>query len=143
MIEFVPFTFEDHGQWVKELINPVYCEDTKGIVALRDDKPVAAVITDSWTHTACNVHIGCTDPLVFKHGLLQEAALWIFGVCQREHIVGIVPADNAKALKINKHIGFTEFARIPDGYNYGVDIVLMRLNREDCKYLPTELRKAA
>lgn len=143
MVSLVPFNFNDYGKWVKETINCVFCEDTNGIVALRDGRPVGAVICDNWTDSSVNAHIAVLDPVVLRHRLLEEAAQWVFITAKRDMIIGNVPASNKKALKLNKHIGYTELCRIPNAYKHGEDIVLMTLHKKDCKFLPEEIRKAA
>ena len=143
MIQFTPFTFNAHGKWIKNTIQCVFCDDTNGIVALRDGKPVAACICDNWTDTSVNVHFVIEDKMVLRHGLFEEFAYWVYITCGRDLMIGNVAADNVKALKLDKHIGFQELARIPDAYKQGVDVVLLTLHRKDCKYLPEELREAA
>jgi RimJ/RimL family protein N-acetyltransferase len=48
---------------------------------------------------------------------------------------GLVPANNEKALRLNKKMGFTEAIRLKEAYTAGVDYVLMELRKENCKYL--------
>jgi hypothetical protein len=143
LIEFVAFCFETHGKWVKQVINPVFCEDTKGIVALKNGKPVGAFLGDQWTPTSVQTHVGVTDPMCLKHGLHKEFARWVFITCNRRMMIGLTPSNNEKAIKINKHFGFVEIGRLKDAYAEGVDYIQYLLKREDCKYIPQELRKAA
>ena len=129
-------------RYVKELVQCVLCEDTQGIVAERDGKRVAVVVFDSWAHTSVQVHIGVEDPLVFKHGMHREVCVHAFLVAGRKMMIGLVPGNNAKALKLNKHFGFYEVARIEDGYDEGIDYVVMRLDKHNCKYLTAEERQS-
>lgn len=137
-MQFVPFDLYRHGAWVKELLHPVFCEDTKGIVAIRDGVPVGVMLGDSWSRNSVNVHIGIVDPLVFKHKMHYEFCEYVFHTCDRGQMLGLVPADNEKALKLNKHFGFREVYRIKDGYDVGVDYVVMQYTKEECKYLGEE-----
>lgn len=143
MIKFVAFNFQDHGAWAKEYIKCVLSEDMKGIVALRGDEIVGAMLGDSWSHTSVNVHVGLVDPMCLKHKMLEEFCYYVFVTCGKEQMIGVVPATNEKALKFDKHIGFKEVVRIPDGFDHGVDYVVMTYLKSECKYIPQELREAA
>jgi hypothetical protein len=125
-----------HKQWVKRVINPVLTEDTRGVIAVRDDGSIAgAIIMDSWAPNSCQVHIGAETSLVFKYGLHKEAARYIFKDAGRKIALGLTPSNNMKAVKANKHLGFEEVGRIPDGYSDGVDYIIFRLDRDKCEYL--------
>jgi hypothetical protein len=52
-----------------------------------------------------------------------------------------VPANNEKAVKFNKHIGFTIKTVMEEAFEDNVDYLLMELKREDCLHLPA--KKAA
>ena len=128
--------------WLREHIKCVLCEDTRGIVSERDGAVVGMMVADSWTENSCQVHSAVTDPLAFKHGLHVEFAEYVFGASGRRQMLGLVPSDNAKAIKINEHYGFTEFARVPDAVRDGVDYIVMRMTAEDCRYYQEKLHAA-
>lgn len=46
----------------------------------------------------------------------------------------LVPANNTKALSVDKKIGFKEVTRLKDAFKQGVDYVLLEMRKEDCKY---------
>lgn len=135
-MRFEPFSFEKHGSWVKRNIQCVFCEDTRGIMAIREDDTIAGgVILDSWAHNSCQVHLGAETPLVWKHGLHKEVFNYVYNTCDKDVIFGLTPADNAKARKFNAHIGFKEICTVPEAYKPGVDYVAFYLHKDDCKYL--------
>jgi RimJ/RimL family protein N-acetyltransferase len=111
-------------------------EDTGGIVAVDADtnETVAAVIFEHWTEASVNAHVIVTNPLVQRHGLIEEVTDYVFNVAGRKVIIGTVPANNEAALALDKHIGFEEIARIPDGAYDGVDMVILTLRPEQCPY---------
>lgn len=124
--------------WVQEAAECAYCDDMNGIVAYRDGKLVAGVLLESWSHNSVTIHIRVDDPLVFKHGFAEECYEYIFNTADKGVLIGITPANNAKALKFNKHIGLNEIYRIKDGYDVGVDYVVQEARKENCKYLRIE-----
>ena len=135
MITFAPLQREmGHLTWLKTHVKCVICEDTKGIVALRDGVIVAMMIADSWTENSCQVHNAVTDPLVFKHGLHVEFAEYVFGFAKRKMMLGLVPSNNEKAIKIDLHYGFQEIARIPNAISDGVDYIVMQMTADECPY---------
>lgn len=141
-MDFKPLTTETEWKWMKERTHVIACEDSQGIVAYDAGGRILAVcVADSFTPDSCNVHMAIDSPLVIKHGFLHEIGTHLFETCGRSHIFGLVPASNAKALKFDKHIGFNEVARIPDGVGTGTDYVVMRMNKEDCRWIRKEEEK--
>ena len=107
---------------------------TRGIVATDDNKPVAFFIAQEWTHTSAQVHQIILKSMVIRHGWFEEIADWMFNEANRIKIIGLVPSDKEKAVSMNQKLGFTELCRITDGYDHGIDYVVMELKREDCPY---------
>jgi hypothetical protein len=56
---------------------------------------------------------------------------------------GLVPDNNEKALKLDKHIGFHEVARVPDAICDGVGYIVMRLDKENCRWRTNYEKRAA
>ena len=125
--------------WVRSHVECVMCADTKGIVATDEAGFIlGAVIADSWSHNCVQAHLAATTPMVWKHGLHKEFFKWIFTETGREQIIGFTPANNKRAVKFNRHMGFTETYRLPDGYDKGVDYIMFRMLKSECKYLEQE-----
>jgi len=140
----LPLSASHEWQWVKERTHVIACEDSQGIVAYDDEYNIlAVVVADSFTVDACCVHIAVDNPFVMRHGFLEEVARHLFVTCGRKRLFGMVPENNKKALKLDAHLGFTEVARVPDAVAEGVAYVIMRLEKQDCRYLPQEFREAA
>ena len=129
----------EHKSWVDYVIQPQYTECTRGILALRQDNSIAgAIIMTNWAPNSCQLHIGAETPMVFKHGLHKEAAHYIFNVAHRDIVMGFTPADNEKAIKVNKKLGMRELGRAPNAYKRGVDYVMFYMRRDECTYLENE-----
>jgi hypothetical protein len=54
-------------------------------------------------------------------------------------IIGAVPGNNEKALKLDRHLGFVEIANIADAHKDG-DLVLLTMRPEQCKWLKLGVR---
>lgn len=126
--------------WVMDQIPILRVEDTGGMMAYNEETGdlLAACIWDNWTANSVQCHLAVKDLAALKHGFIEEIADFIFNHQHKKFIYGMIPGDNEKALKINKHIGFTEKMRLEDAWADGVDYVVMELRKENCKYLPQE-----
>ena len=114
---------------------PVVCSDTQGIVCELDGEVAAMVVMDSWSHNSVQVHMTIKNPMALRHGLLEEVSAHVHLVAGRGILIGLVPGDNEKALKLNKHLGYTEVHRIKDGFSVSVDTVIMELRAENNRWL--------
>lgn len=141
---FLPLTDENTWAWFQSRTKVLRCEDTQGIVAYNDKREIQAVVVfDSFTRgNGCNVHWAIENPLVFKHGLLEEIAGHLFLTCGLRRLFALVPANNTKSVRLCEHVGLTEVTRIPNGIAEGVDYVIMLMERDDCRWLQKRLEAA-
>jgi len=140
-VYFSAMTKEDWPE-IQSAIKCILMADTKGVVAKDEHGTIlAAGVADTFSFTTCQVHQYIRNPLVLRHGFLEEIFNYVFVTCDRIAILGLVPGDNAKALKLNKHLGYHELARVKDGFNVGIDYIIMEMRREECRFI--NLRKAA
>ena len=133
-MNFFPLKPKDLGL-MPSISRPNLCEDTRGIVAVKDGEPVAIAVFDSWSFNSCRIHIWIEDAFVLKHGFAEEVFNFVFNGSERTKIIGLTPSDNDKALKFITHIGFEELFRIEDGYKIGVDYVVTEMKKENCRYI--------
>ena len=126
---------EAYWDWVAQRAGTVKCMNSRGFIALRDNGDIdAGVAFDNWTKTSCGTHIAIENPFVLRHGFLEEVARYVFDVCDRKIIVGFTPGDNEAALRFNRKIGWVEIARIPDGQDHGVELVIQTMRPDQCRY---------
>jgi RimJ/RimL family protein N-acetyltransferase len=135
MIQIKPITDEIEALWARMRTRAKVCEDTEGLVAYDDKKIVACAVFDSFTVDACNVHWCIANPFVLRHGFITAICDYAFHERGRERIFGLVPSDNPKALKLDTHIGMHEVARIPDAYAKGIDYIILRMDKSECRWL--------
>ena len=139
-----PYFREMHGPsdwgWINEQVGILQSEDTTGITAIDLDtnRTVGACVMDNWTANSVQAHFMVASPTVLRHGFLEECFDFMFNEKGVKYVYGMVPSDNEKALKLNKHMGFTERLRLPEAFADGVDYVVMECTRDNCKYLPEE-----
>ena len=119
------------------------CEDTDGLVAVRDGALVAALIFDSFSYNSCHAHVVIKDPLVIRAGLLYWAFNYAYNIRGVNLVTGLTPADNTEALRFARKVGFKEVYRVPEGYKPGVDYVLQEMRKDECRWLHQKLKRAA
>lgn len=137
-----PLDTKEEFEWMQAKTWIELCESTRGIVAI-DDKGIAGcVVMDKWTDSSCQAHIAIRNPLCIRHGLITAACEYVFITNNRKTMFGLVPDTNKKAERFDKHIGFEEVTRIPDAFNNGVGYIVMRMDRDKCRWLPA-MKEAA
>lgn len=130
-------TSEDQAywQWVADRADVAWDPRSKGLIALRDNGDIdAGVLCDNWTRTSCTTHIAVENPMVVRAGFFQEVGRWLFEVCGMKVLVGITPSNNLEAIRFNRKLGWQEVARVPEGYDHGVDMVIQTMTPEQCRY---------
>lgn len=142
MIYFKPLTTQHEWEWMYSLCHMIKCEDSQGIIG-HDEKGVfkCGAVFDSFTVDSCSVHLAIVSPMCIRAGFLNALANHLFITCKRTFIFGLVPCNNAKAIKFNSHLGWKEVTRIPDAIRSGVGYVVMRMDKEECRWLSKEVKK--
>lgn len=113
----------------------IRCDDTKGIVALRGERTIAGAAFDNWTRTSCQMHIWVQDVVAIRHGFITEICDYVFNTCGRRMLFGMIPANNPKSIKFATHAGMREVFRVVDGFAEGVDYILMRMDKDTCRWI--------
>lgn len=123
--------------WIQSHVGIIKCSDTSGVVAIDDDtgELVAACVLDNFTENSVQAHLILANPMVIRHQFFETAFDCIFNVCGKKAVYAVVPADNVKALKLNKHLGFEIKAVMADAWADGVDCILIEMRRENCRFL--------
>lgn len=143
MIYFKPLETDVEWAWARMKTLAIACQDTQGIVAYDDDKIIAVALFDSFSVDGCCVHWAIDNPFVIRRGFLHEIARHLFIQCGRDRLFGMVPADNERALKLDKHIGMVEVSRIPNGYATGIDYIVLCMEKTNCKWLRSPVEEKA
>lgn len=144
VIQFKSLLTKGEWQWVNERAHCILCGDTCGIVATNEIGEILAVaVFDSFTPVAANVHMAIENPVVLRRGFLQAIGEYLFNVRSRARIYGLVPSNNHKALKLNRHIGMSVVATIPNALGQDIDYVVMGMEKSSCRWISQECREAA
>lgn len=126
-------TTPEDWPWLLERVGCFLTPAAKGVrVADRNGITKAMALFDRWTYNCAEAHIAVDEPMALRT-LCRETFPWYFA--ERGVLLGIVRASNAKALKLDLHLGFREQTRVSDGVAVGEDLVILRMRREECRWL--------
>ena len=140
---FKALTTPDEWAWFTSRTNTIACADSQGIIVEREGVIQAAAVFDSFTRTACNVHFAIDNPMVIRHGFIHEITRHAFFALNRVRIFGLVCSTNSKSLRLVRHIGMTEVARVPNAIDEGIDYIVHELTMaHECKFLPIKKEAA-
>ena len=138
MSSIIAFNPAYHMSYVhKHLPHVSWEDDMRGIVACHGKEIMGVVLFYEWTYNSAFAHVIITDPMCLRR--LPEAAFsYAFLTTGRKILYGNVRSDNEKAIKFDSHLGFTVDHVMKDFYEDGVDNILFRLDKEDCRYIMKE-----
>jgi L-amino acid N-acyltransferase YncA len=110
------------------------------IVRARDGECLAGAIYTQFTGPSVVMH----QAVFIEHGLNRDL-LWAafdypFNQLGVKRIFGLVKETAEKVLAFNYHLGFREVARIEEMYEHDVTCIVMRMDREDCRFLDIKPR---
>jgi hypothetical protein len=126
-------TTQEDLPWLIERVGCFLTPAAKGVKVVDGNGVTKALVAfDRWTYNCAEAHIAIDEPMALRT-LCKEAFPWYFA--QRGVLLGIVRGSNAKALRLDRHLGFREQTRILDGVAVGEDLVILRMRREDCRWL--------
>lgn len=115
--------------------------NAQGIACVDGDGTLGAVVLyDDWTPNAVTVHIYSASPkYMFNPRFIHEIFWFPYVYGTRSVLVGTIQADNEGSLKLAKALGFRETYRVTDGWSDGIDMVIVEMRRQDCRWLKNNL----
>lgn len=142
-----------HHSWLAERAGLALHSGFMALEAVRGDQIVGMVgfdglsgSNDPQPHGSVVLHVAVEHPAALRHllragfGAAFEAPPRGFG---RVAAIATVRSDNAKSLRLVRHLGFRQVFVGRDYAAPGVDFVYFELRREDCRFIPRALRRAA
>lgn len=124
------------GAWVAERVR-ASCgwANYEAIGLEKDGRLIAGVVFDSYVAGArCCMHVAGDGKTWLNREYLWFCFHYAFEQMGCKVVIGLVNADNDDALRFDRHIGFKEVARIPDGAG-DCDLVVLAMQRKTCRWL--------
>lgn len=108
-----------------------------------DGKFAGGVIFNDYTHESIGLHVGANRGNWINRDMLWVTFDYPFRLLKVKRLFGQVPESNIWARKFNEKLGFRVVARVEGVYPNDIACLVMRMDREDCKYLHIEPRSLA
>ena len=143
-IGFRPLSIKDDWAWAQQCVPLNFPLDVKGIVTvdMNTGDRLAVVVFDSWTENSVTAHYAILNPFVIRSGFFEEAMRYVFVTANRKKMIGLIRSDNEDSLRVTKKIGFEEVVVVPDYFEDNVDLHVLMLKREDCRFIAEHERAA-
>lgn len=124
------------GAWVAERVRARSGWANYEAIGLeKDGELVAGVVFDSYVEGArCCMHVAGEGRTWLNREFLWFCFQYAFVQMGCKVVVGLVNSDNDDALRFDRHLGFEEVARIPDGAG-DCDLVVLAMQRKKCRWL--------
>lgn len=129
--------------YFRQVLGLHWSDDFRGVLyvpecyegRLADPSHVAiAVGYDCFVGRTCCIHSVIPRPETVTKTIVRDTFAFPFNVCGCEAVLGLVDSTNAAALRFDKHLGFKEVHRIPNGGTEG-DLIVLQMLRADCRWL--------
>ena len=108
-----------------------------------DGKLIGVVGYNGFCGQTCQIHTADEGHWVSRE-LIKVTFDYPFRQLGMEHLFAPVAANNSKALRFDRKMGFKDFGRIENGYDAGVDLILLTMAKKDYPWIVrVDERKAA
>ena len=122
--------------WAQQRIGVTFRRDAYTIGLERSGELAAVVVYDNFSDVDCNMHIASDGTRAWLNkALLLSAFAYPFTQMGLLRVTGLVPADNADALKFDENLGFEREGYHPKAAPNGGDLVSLGLLREKCRFV--------
>lgn len=121
--------------WLVERTSCAVSGGFRTIKAVDDSGQIRGMVGyDLWTQNAVTAHMAVDTPIAWR-SLIPACFRYPFEECDREVMLAAIPADNVKSWGLAGHFGFKLVHRVRDGWAQGVDLLMLELRRDDCRFL--------
>ena len=110
------------------------------ICRVKDDVPLGGVLYTDFTHESIEVHSAAFEEHWANRDLLFVVFDYPFNQLGVKRLFGRVPEHNVRAIRLNVNLGFRPVARIAGVYRHDIACIVMRMDREDCRFLNVKPR---
>ena len=116
------------GAWVAEQVDQRSpWGEFYSMGAEKDGQLVSGIVFNNYNGSNATAHIAVSKPNKLFLELLDHAFVYAFETLGLRRLTGLVEADNSKALKLDKHIGFVEEGVMEQGGSDGQDLIVLVL----------------
>lgn len=110
------------------------------IARVKDGEVLAGIVFTHFNHESVQCHSAVFAERGVNRDLLFCSFDYPFHQLNVKRMFGFVPETNEDAIRFNENLGFREVTRIEGYFRHGVTCIVMRLDREDCRFLKIKPR---
>lgn len=135
-MDLILFNQPGHGDIVAEALGTRFNERTNSLITrVRDGELIGGVIYDSYTHESIMAHIAGWEDHWLSRDMLWVMFDYPFNQMKVKRIFAQVAANNHHAIAFDHKLGFRDVAEIEGVYPGNVSAIIMRMDREECRWL--------
>lgn len=133
MIASTPEWQERLGKWLCDQLKCQYVEGQMQYIGLVVNGNISAVSGfEGYNGATVRGHMAIT-------GRMNKEFIWfsfwyVFEQLKAHKLIGLVDSENTKAIRLDRHFGYVEEARI-NGGTPGGDMIIFTMKKEQCIYL--------
>lgn len=120
--------------WMESRLQAVLGPYATFLARLRPDGSIwGCVAYDRHTKHNCEMHMA-GDPRWVSRDFLRHAFRYPFHQLGYSRVTGLVDARKTDVLSMDKRMGFKEEGRLRDGLGPGLDIIVLGMKPDECRY---------
>lgn len=133
----------EHLGWLAERAGLTVHPALRAIEAIDDVGRIHGMVgLDGWAGNTVCLHIALENPAA-----LRSLAYWgfraAFVIAGRGVALVQVVSNNTRSLRLVERLGFRRVHTVPNGWRPGIDMVWFEMQRDECRWLPVDMRKVA
>jgi hypothetical protein len=141
MSDHVLFNSPAYGEEVANLAGTYLPPRSASICRVRDGVLLGGVVYYNKSgNESIFVHVGAYDPHWLNRDMLYVVFDYPFNQLRVKRVFGMVKETNDASIRLSLNAGFKQVARIDGVYKHGVACLIMRMDREDCRFLAVRPR---
>ncbi|HEY5970705.1 MAG TPA: GNAT family protein [Pseudoxanthomonas sp.] len=106
----------------------------------RDGTLLGGVVFNNFTDESIEIHSAAFNDHWVNRDLIFVTFDYPFNQLGVKRLFGRVAEHNLRAIRFNTKLGFKPVARIEGVYRHGIACIVMRMDREDCRFLGVKPR---
>lgn len=140
-MEHILFNSPAYGEEITNLVGTDLPPKSSSIVRVKYGRLLGgAVYFNKFGTVSISVHVASRTPHWLTRDLLFMLFDYPFNQLGVKRLFGFVASDNPHAIKFNHKLGFRDVNWIPDMLKGGATCIVMRMDREDCRFLSIKPR---
>lgn len=124
------------GEWIMLRVGGLFNRATDHTVAVhRNGRVAGGVVFTGYLGSAITLHMAGSEDNWATRDFLWMVFHYAFVQLGVRKVLGLVSSANTRALSVDARLGFAVVARVPDIYPDGSDLMILAMDKSECKWL--------